>query len=176
MDFSLSGSVSNMHDIYGYFIVSMATAQRWPFRVLRLCMRWANFRETVAGEQPGSNVCRCIPNWGIAFLVIAISICALLSLLSHFKLSLIPLFPSSSLAHRRVLRHTPSLALSLSLSPPPHCLSYPPIFHSPWLTLIRRLNMWVFNTFFSRLWETGRERQVCILIIAPLILSAEGQA
>lgn len=117
MDFSLSGSASNMHDIYGYFIVSMATAQRWPFRVLRLCMRWANFRETVAGEQPGSNVCRCIPNWGIAFLVIAISICALLSLLSHFKLSLIPLFPSSSLAHRRVLRHTPSLALSLSLSP-----------------------------------------------------------
>lgn len=116
-------------------------------------------------SKPDSNVCRCIPNWGIAFLVIAISIWALLSLLSHFKLSLISLRFSSFLSlshshtHLLVLRHTRRVwCLLLS----PSALSPPPtqIFHSPWLTLIQRLNMWVFNTFLSCLWETGREETV----------------
>lgn len=112
--------------IDGLFIVSVCTvtAQWWPFLVLRLCMRHcrANLRETVAGEQPCSNVCRCIPNWEIAFLVIAISICALLYLPSHFRLSLISLpLPSSSLAHMRVLRHIRRDCCFLS----PHCLAFP---------------------------------------------------
>lgn len=143
------------------FIVSVyaVTAQWRPFCVLRFCIRhcWANLRERVAGEQPGSNVCRYIPNRGIAFLVIAISICALLSLLSHFRLSFIS-FPLSfsSLALIHVLRHTHTESATFSLyivSPSSICLS-------PWLTLIWCLNMWVFNTFFSCLWETNGEERV----------------
>lgn len=76
------------------FIVSVytVTAHWWPFRILRLWMRcsWTRLRDG-GREKPGSNVCRCILNWGIAFLVIAISIWALLSLLSHFRLALISL-------------------------------------------------------------------------------------
>lgn len=104
------------------------------------------------------NVCRCIPNCEIVFLVIAISICAFLSLLSHFRLSLIsaPLSSLSvSVAHAHMLRHTQS-----SAAPSPSALSLlPPIFHSPWLTLIRRSSMWVFKTFLSRSEKTGREER-----------------
>lgn len=98
--------------------VCTVTTQRWPFRWLRLCMRccWANLWETVAGEQPCSNVCRCIPNWEIAFLVIAISICALLSLLSHFSLSSFsPSFLFLSCTHAQA--HSAFFLLIVSPSP-----------------------------------------------------------
>lgn len=108
-------------------------------------------RETVAREQPGSNVCRCIPNWGIAFLVIAISICALLYLLSHFKLSLISLLLSSfALAHTCVLRYTHTDS-DFSLS----------------LTHIEYEGVKLSWVAFEKL----AERKDCILIIAPTDIS-----
>ena len=124
-------------------------------------------------SKPGSNVCRCIPNWGIAFLVIAISICALLSLLSHFKLSLISLscFPLSSLSlshtrtHLLVLRHTHRvwcLLLSPSaLSPPPP--RFFTLLDSHWF------GAWTCgcSTHSVVACEKLAERRLYILIIAP---------
>lgn len=45
--------------------------------------------QRLVGEQPGSDVCRCIHNWGIAYLVIAISFCAVPAIISssHFSLA-----------------------------------------------------------------------------------------
>lgn len=81
-----------------------------------------NLRGTVAGEQPGFNVCRCIPNWGIAFLVIAISICALTILAVSFQA--LCYFSQAFLFLSRALRDTRRVCRFL----PPHCLSFPPIF------------------------------------------------
>lgn len=77
-------------------------------------------RNSVWRAMCGSNVCRCIPNWEIVFLVIAISIFASISLPSHFKLSFISLpHPCSSPA----CAHT---------APPNCCPCFPPIFRSSW--------------------------------------------
>lgn len=135
--------MSNMHDRWGSSL--LVCAQWLPSDDLfaRSVCVWdaaePNLRGTVAGEQPGSNVCRCIPNWGIAFLVIAISICALTILavsfqaLSYFS----PAFLFLPCTHARAQRHTQSLPLPPSaLSPPTAPHPHPPPIFSLSLTHI----------------------------------------
>lgn len=106
--------------VSGLFIASVCTVtvQHWPFHIFSLYMRrcWANLWEIVAGEQPGYNVCRCIPNRRGAFLVIAISICALICLLSLFRFYLSPvLLFTSSLADAHIWKWTDMVTAFFSL-------------------------------------------------------------